>query len=174
MNSLLKEILDSIKNYPDFPKKGIIFRDILGILRDPTIFKALINKMASSQEIQDCDAILAIEARGFIFGSAIAIQSGKPMVVARKPNKLPGDLINKRYDLEYGTNELTIQKKSIENFQKFNVVDDVLATGGTAKCVSDIITSIGKEISGFSMVIEIESLKGREILCSSVKSQVII
>ena len=170
----MKEILDSIKNYPDYPKKGIIFKDILGILRDPTIFRVLIDEMASCQEIQDCDAILAIEARGFIFGSAIAIQSGKPMIVARKPNKLPGELIKKKYDLEYGTNELAIQKKSIENYKTFNVVDDVLATGGTAKCVADLIKSVGKEITGYSVVIEIGSLKGRKILNESVKSQIII
>ena len=170
----MKEILDNIKDYPDYPKKGIIFKDILGILRDPTNFRVLIDKMASSQEIQDCDAILAIEARGFIFGSAIAIQSRKPMIVARKPNKLPGELIKKKYDLEYGTNELAIQKKSIENYKTFHVVDDVLATGGTAKCVSDLITSVEKKITGFSFVIEIKALKGRKSLGNSVKSQVIV
>ena len=128
--------------------------------------------MASSKEIQDSDAILAVEARGFIFGSAIAFQSGKPMVVARKPNKLPGELIIKKYNLEYGTSKLAIQKNSIKNYQKFNIVDDVLATGGTAKCVTDLLSFVGKEIVGYSMVVEIKSLKGRKNLSSPVVSQV--
>jgi len=170
----LKEILEYITNYDNFPQKGIIFKDILGILREPIIFRGLIEKMASSQEIQNSDAILSIEARGFIFGSAIAFQSGKPMIVARKPNKLPGKLRMKKYDLEYGHNTLSIQKDSIEKYEKFSVVDDVLATGGTAKCVSDIISSAGKEITGYSMVLEIKSLNGRKNLTSPVNSQLIV
>ena len=170
----MKEILEYISNYDDFPQKGTIFKDLLGILREPNIFRGLIDRMASSQEIQASDAILAIEARGFIFGSAIAFHSGKPMIVARKPNKLPGKLIMKKYNLEYGSNTLTIQKESIENFQKFNVVDDVLATGGTAKCVTDLILSAGKEIVGYSMVVEIKSLYGRNKLSGQVNSQILI
>ena len=170
----MKEILEYITNYADYPQKGIIFKDLLGILREPKIFRGLIERMASSQEIQSSDAILAIEARGFIFGSAIALHSGKPMIVARKPNKLPGELIMKEYELEYGTNLLAIQRKSIEKYQKFNVVDDILATGGTAKCVSDLLLSVGKEIKGYSMVIELKSLNGRKNLMSPVKSQIII
>ena len=168
----MKEILEYVANYADYPQKGIIFKDLLGILREPNIFRGLIDKMASSQEIQDCDAILAIEARGFIFGSAIAFQSGKPMIVARKPNKLPGKLIMKKYNLEYSTNILAIQRRSIERYKRFNIVDDVLATGGTAKCVSDLLTSEGKEISGYSFVVEIKSLKGREVISGPINSQV--
>jgi len=168
----LKEILEYITNYDDFPQKGIIFKDLFGILREPYIFRDLIDRMASSQEIQESDAILAIEARGFIFGSAIAFHSGKPMIVARKPNKLPGKLFMKKYDLEYGSNTLTIQKKSIEEFQRFSIVDDVLATGGTARCVSDIILSAGKEVTSYNMVVEIKSLNGRKNLDGPVNSQV--
>ena len=170
----MKEILEYISNYDDFPQKGTIFKDLFGILREPNIFRGLIDRMASCQEIQASDAILAIEARGFIFGSAIAFHSGKPMIVARKPNKLPGKLIMKKYDLEYGSNTLTIQKKSIENFQKFSIVDDVLATGGTAKCVSELIKSEGKEVVGYSMVVEIKSLNGRNNLPEPVHSQIIV
>lgn len=170
----MKEILECITNYADYPQKGIIFKDILGILREPKIFRSLIYKMASSKEIQNSDAILAIEARGFIFGSAIAFKSGKPMVVARKPNKLPGELITKKYELEYGTNSLAIQKESIEKYQKFNIIDDILATGGTAKCVSDLLLSVGKKINGYSMVIEIKSLNGRDKLNGPVISQILL
>ncbi len=170
----MKEVSEYITNYADYPQKGIIFRDLLGILREPNIFRDLINRMASSQEIQDSDAILAIEARGFIFGSALALQSRKPMVVARKPNKLPGKLVKKKYELEYGTNSLEIQQNSIEKYQKFNIVDDVLATGGTAKCATDILLSLGKEIIGYSMVLEIKSLKGRYNLKGPVNSQIFV
>ncbi len=168
----MKEILEYITNYVDYPQKGIIFKDLLGILREPAIFKGLIDKMASSQEIQESDAILAIEARGFIFGSAIALHSGKPLIVARKPNKLPGELIMKKYELEYGSNTLVIQKDSIEKYQNFNIVDDLLATGGTAKCASDLILSVGKSVVGYSMVVEMKSLNGRNILKGPVNSQI--
>jgi len=170
----LKEFLKYRANYDDFPQKGIIFKDLLGILREPNIFRGLIDRMASSQEIQESDAILAIEARGFIFGSAIAFHSGKPMVVARKPNKLPGKLVMKKYDLEYGSNTLTIQKESIKNYQRFNVVDDVLATGGTARCASDLILSAGKEVTGYSIVVELKQLKGRKNLTGPVNSQLLV
>ena len=170
----MEEILDHITSYADYPSKGIIFKDLLGILREPTIFRGLINRMASSQVIKDSDAIVAIEARGFLFGSAIAFQSTKPLIVARKPNKLPGKLIMKKYGLEYGASTLAIQQKSIEKFKKFVILDDVLATGGTAQCISDILSSEGKEILGYSMVLEIKSLQGRKKLISPVDSQVII
>ena len=170
----MKEILKYIANYDDFPQKGTIFKDLFGILREPNIFRGLIDRMASSQEIKDSDAILAIEARGFIFGSAIAFQSGKPLIVARKPNKLPGKLLMKEYDLEYGSNILTIQQKSIEKYQEFNIVDDVLATGGTAKCVTDLLLSAGKHVNGYSMVVEIKTLDGRKKLTSKVNSQILI
>ena len=170
----MKEILEHIDSYADYPQKGIIFKDLLGILREPNIFKDLIDRMASSQDIQDADAILAIEARGFIFGSAIAYQSGKPMIVARKPNKLPGKLIMRKYDLEYGSNILAIQQKSIDKYHKFHIVDDILATGGTAKCVSNLLKSEGKIITGYSVAVEIESLKGRSVLEGTVNSQLVI
>ena len=163
----------NLKVYTDYPNKGIIFKDLLGILREPNIFNELIQKMASSQEIQESDAIVAIEARGFIFGSAIAFQSGKPMVVVRKPNKLPGKLLTKKYNLEYGANTLTMQQKSIEKYQKFNIIDDVLSTGGPAKCVSDLLLSEGKEVTGYNMVIEIKLLNDSSKLLSPVVSQLI-
>ena len=170
----MEEILDYVTSYADYPNKGIIFKDLLGILQEPNIFRILINKMASSQVIKDSDAIIAIEARGFIFGSAIAFHSAKPLIVARKQNKLPGKLIEKNYELEYGNNTLAIQQKSIERFHKFCVIDDVLATGGTAKCVTDLLLSEGKEITGYNVVLELKSLNGRKNLSKPVVSQVLI
>ena len=163
----------TIKDYIDFPKKGIIFKDVLPILQKPNVFLELINKMASSERIINSDAIVAIDARGFIFGSAISLKLNKPMVLARKPGKLPGELITKNYSLEYGENSLSIQKSSIKNFKSFSIVDDLLATGGTAKSVSEILLSQGKEVLGLSVVVELGELNGREKLGFPVISQIV-
>ena len=105
----MKKLEDLITTYKDFPKKGIEFKDVLGIIQEPSIFKELILKMSESQIIKNSEAIISIDARGFIFGSAISLISSKPMVVARKPGKLPGDLIKQNYNLEYGENSLSIK-----------------------------------------------------------------
>lgn len=117
--------------------------------------------MSDSQIVKKSDAIIAIDARGFIFGSAISLQSLKPMVVARKPGKLSGDTINQRYNLEYGSSSLSIQKSVLNKYKSFVIVDDLLATGGTVKCVSNLLKSYGKEISGLITVVELSELNGR-------------
>ena len=106
--NFLEELIDT---YQDYPKQGIEFKDVLGIIQEPKIFKELILNMSSSQIIKNADAIISIDARGFIFGSAISLQTSKPMIVARKPGKLPGELLESNYSLEYGENSLSIQKK---------------------------------------------------------------
>ena len=135
----MKKVEDLIKTYDDFPKKGIAFKDVLGIIQDSEVFKELILKMSANQLLKNCDAIISIEARGFIFGSAISLQASKPMLVARKPGKLPGELISKDYQLEYGNNGLSLQREALKGFSKFSIVDDLLATGGTVNCVSQIL-----------------------------------
>ncbi len=150
-----------IKNYPNFPKKGIIFRDVLGILREPDEYKKLITKMSSHKIINEADAIISIDARGFIFGSAIALITSKPMIVARKPGKLPGKLKTNNYELEYGSNSLSIQEEALNNYHKIAIVDDLLATGGTVNCVAKILKNLEKEITGLSVVVELEALNGR-------------
>ena len=169
MNTL-KKIID---NYPDFPKKGINFKDIQPILKDPEIFKKLINDMSSWEPLQDCDAIIAIDARGFIFGTSIAYKINKPLIMARKIGKLPGELLEGKYELEYGSNILSIQKKSLDEFKDFVIVDDLLATGGTVNCVANILASENKNILGLSVVIELEELYGRKSLSFPVRSQVL-
>ena len=166
MNNL-KNLID---DYPDFPSKGIIFRDLLTILRDPIIFKELINQMSLSQSIIDADALIAIDARGFIFGTAIALNTSKPLICARKPGKLPGKLITKEYNLEYGSNSLSIQENALQPYSNFAIIDDLLATGGTANCVSEIIKSFNKKITGLSVVIELVSLGGKNKLSFPVES----
>ena len=154
----LKKIIDT---YEDYPKKGIEFKDVLGIIQEPRIFKELILKMSSSQIIKNAEAIISIDARGFIFGSAISLQSSKPMIVARKPGKLPGELVEKNYSLEYGENTLSIQKKALLKYSSYAIVDDLLATGGTVNCVSNILESNNKEVVGILVVIELLKLEGK-------------
>ena len=170
---MIKELLKNlIKDYPDFPKKGIIYRDVLPILEHPKVFKELIIEMSNEDMFSQCQAIIAIDARGFIFGTAIANYLSKPLILARKPNKLPGNLITKSYDLEYGSDSLSISKDSIKDFQSFVIVDDLIATGGTVKCVSEILKSEHKNILGLSVVIELKNLNGRKKFNFPVVSKV--
>ena len=157
----MKKLEDLILTYEDFPKKGIDFKDILEILQYPDIFKELILKMSSNQLLKNAEAIISIDARGFIFGSAVALESSKPMIVARKPGKLPGNLLTREYDLEYGKNSLSIQKKALKKFNSFVIIDDLLATGGTINCVSRLLQEQRKEVIGLITVVELNKLKGR-------------
>ena len=158
----MEKLESLIKTYYDFPKKGIAFKDILGIIQDPEVFRELILKMSSNHVIKNSEAIISIEARGFIFGSAISLQACKPMIVARKPGKLPGDLIQENYNLEYGKSSLSIQKEALEKFKSYAIVDDLLATGGTIKCVENLIRKSGKKVYGCITVVELLDLKGRD------------
>ena len=157
----MKKLEDLILTYKDFPKKGINFKDVLGIIQEPAVFKELILKMSGSQIIKNCDAIISIDARGFIFGSAISLQASKPMVVARKPGKLPGDIIKQNYNLEYGESSLSIQRSVLRKYDSFAVVDDLLATGGTVNCVSNLLRNNGKEVLGLITVVELTKLEAR-------------
>ena len=156
----MKKLIDLIDTYQDYPKKGIEFKDVLGIMQEPQIFKELILRMSSSQIIKNAEAIISIDARGFIFGSAISLQASKPMIVARKPGKLPGELFEKKYSLEYGENSLCIQKKALQKYNTFAIVDDLLATGGTVNCVSKILENNDKQVVGLLVVIELIKLGG--------------
>ena len=167
----MKKLEDLIQIYEDFPKKGILFRDILEILQEPVIFKDLIFKMAQSDIIKNSEAIISIDARGFIFGSAISLQASKPMIVARKPGKLPGSIIEQNYNLEYGENTLAIQKQALEKFNNYAIVDDLLATGGTVDCVAKLINSKRKKIVGLLTVVELISLDGRSKFDFPVESK---
>ena len=169
---LSERLRNSIKDYPGFPKKGIIFKDISPILTDSELFSDLIDKIAKYSFFDNADAIIAIDARGFIFGSAIAKIIKKPLILARKKNKLPGLVIEKSYGLEYGSDNLSIQETAISPFQKFVLVDDLLATGGTAKCVIDMMKIMKKDILAISVIIELTSLGGAEKLGIPVYSEV--
>ena len=166
----MKKLEDLILTYEDFPKKGIDFKDILEILQYPDIFHELISKMSSNQLLKNAEAIISIDARGFIFGSAVALESSKPMIVARKPGKLPGNILTREYDLEYGKNSLSIQKNALKTFNSFVIIDDLLATGGTVNCVSRLLQEQRKEIIGLITVVELNKLEGRSKLNFPVHS----
>ena len=166
----MKKLEDLILTYKDFPKKGVDFKDVLEILQYPDIFHDLIVKMSSNQFLKNAEAIISIDARGFIFGSAVALESSKPMIVARKPGKLPGHLVTREYDLEYGKNSLSIQSNALKKFNSFVIVDDLLATGGTVNCVSRMLQDERKKVLGLITVIELKKLKGRSKLNFPVKS----
>ena len=157
----MKNLESLIKTYDNFPQKGIAFKDLLGIIQDSEVFRELILKMSAHQALKNSEAIIAIEARGFIFGSAISFHSSKPMIVARKPGKLPGRLIQEKYNLEYGKDSLSIQEEAIKKFNSYVIVDDLLATGGTVECVANIISKTGKVVNGLLTVIELAELNGR-------------
>ena len=157
----MEKLESLIKTYYDFPKKGIAFKDLLGIIQDSEVFRELILRMSSNQVIKNSEAIISIEARGFIFGSAISLQSCKPMIVARKPGKLPGEIVKQQYNLEYGANSLSIQKNSLNKFSSYVIIDDLLATGGTVECVADLVSKNGKKVKGLLTVIELKKLNGR-------------
>ncbi len=157
----MKKLEDLIITYKDFPKKGIDFKDVLEILQYPDVFEDLILKMSSNQFLKNAEAIISIDARGFIFGSAVALKSSKPMIVARKPGKLPGHVLSREYDLEYGKNSLSIQSNALIKFNSFVIVDDLLATGGTVNCVSRLLQDQSKEVLGLITAIELKNLRGR-------------
>ena len=166
----MKKLESMIKTYDDFPQKGIAFKDILGIIQDTEVFKELILQMSSNHVIKNSEAIISIEARGFIFGSAISLQASKPMIVARKPGKLPGDLVQENYTLEYGSSSLSMQKEALKKFNSYAIVDDLLATGGTVDCVKRLLKNNGKELTGLVTVVELLDLKGREKLNFPIES----
>ena len=169
----MKKLIDLIETYKDYPIKGIEFKDVLGIIQEPKIFKELILKMSSSHIIKNAEAIISIDARGFIFGSAISLQASKPMIVARKPGKLPGELLKKEYNLEYGENSLSIQKKALQKYNSYAIVDDLLATGGTVNCVSSLVQSSGKKVSGLLVVVELIKLEARSKFEFPVEASII-
>ena len=168
----MKKLEELISTYKDFPKKGINFKDVLEIIQEPEVFNELILKMSSSEILKKSEAIISIDARGFIFGSAIALKSSKPMIVARKQGKLPGEVVTEKYKLEYGDDSLSIQKNSLNKYNSYVIVDDLLATGGTVDCVANLLKRNEKKILGLLTVAELVTLKGRSKFNFPVESSI--
>jgi adenine phosphoribosyltransferase len=153
-----------IREVPDFPKKGILFYDITTLLKDRLGFASLIDALSEHYLEKDIDLVLGMEARGFIFGPALAYRLNAGFVPVRKPGKLPAATARVEYELEYGTNTLEIHKDAIHKGQRVIIVDDLLATGGTAAATVKLAQSLGAEIAGLGFVVELDFLKGREKL----------
>jgi adenine phosphoribosyltransferase len=153
-----------IREVPDFPKKGILFYDITTLLKDKFGFAALIDKLSQHYLNRSVDLVLGMEARGFIFGPALAYRLNAGFVPVRKPGKLPAETVRENYDLEYGTACLEIHKDAIQPGQRVLIVDDLLATGGTAEATAKLAASLGGEIAGLAFVVELDFLNGREKL----------
>jgi adenine phosphoribosyltransferase len=152
-----------IRNVPDFPKKGIGFKDITTLLKDPSAFRASLDEM-QKRFPERIDVIVGIESRGFIFGAALADRTGASFVPARKPGKLPAETVAEEYALEYGTDALEIHTDAISPGQKVLIVDDLLATGGTAAATGRLVEKLGGKVLGFLFLIELTFLNGREKL----------
>lgn len=155
-----------IREVPDFPKKGILFYDITTLLKDKTGFATLIDALSEHYLEKKVDLIIGIEARGFIFGPALAYRLNAGFVPVRKPKKLPAETAKVTYDLEYGTDTLEIHRDAVGNGQRVVIVDDLLATGGTAKACAQLVESIGGEVAGMAFAVELDFLKGRERLAN--------
>ena len=153
---------DHIREVPDFPKQGILFKDIMPLLRSPEAFRAAIEAMAS--RVARPDAVVAIESRGFLFGAPLALHWNVPLVPARKFGKLPGQTVRQVYSLEYGEDTLELHADSLVPGWKVVVVDDLLATGGTARATVQLVRQLKAEVSAALFLIELEGLGGRKRL----------
>ena len=163
MSDAIRDVLEAcIRDVPDFPKPGILFKDITPLLSDPRAFNLCLDAMAEPYDGKPVDVIVGIEARGFIFGAALASRMRKAFVPARKPGKLPSARHRVEYKLEYGTDAIEMHADSIAQGARVLVVDDVLATGGTASATCELVQKLGGQVVGASFVIELTFLPGRE------------
>ncbi|HTS36160.1 MAG TPA: adenine phosphoribosyltransferase [Candidatus Solibacter sp.] len=153
-----------IREVPDFPKKGILFYDITTLLKDKTGFATIIDKLSEHYIPKKVDVVLGMEARGFIFAPALAYRLNAGFVPVRKPGKLPAEVVRFDYALEYGTNTLEMHKDAIQKGQSVLIVDDLLATGGTADATAKLVEKLGGRVAGLGFVVELDFLKGRNKL----------
>lgn len=160
----MKKLEDYVMSIPDFPEKGIIFRDVTSVLQDAEGLRLAIDTMQEKIQGIDFDVVAGPESRGFIFGTPLAYNNKKPFVLIRKAGKLPRETVSVSYDLEYGKAEIEMHKDSIKPGQKVLIVDDLIATGGTTEAMIKLIEGLGGEVTGIVVLIELAGLKGREKL----------
>ena len=158
------DLKQHIRHVPDFPKPGILFYDITTLLRDPNGFTATIDRLSAPYLQQSIDLVVGIESRGFILGAAVAQRIGAGFIPMRKPGKLPHRRRTARYNLEYGTDPLEIHEDAVEHGQRVLIVDDVLATGGTAGAAAQLVRQLGGELHGLAFLIELLFLNGKSKL----------
>lgn len=157
----MQRALSLMRDVPDFPQPGIVFKDITPILADAQGFKEVLDALTEALRTTDFDLVCGVESRGFIFASALADRLGKGFIPARKPGKLPYATIRESYALEYGTNTLEMHTDAVKPGQRVLVVDDVLATGGTASATGALIRTLGGIVAGYAFVVELAFLSGR-------------
>jgi len=160
----MEDLKKLIREVPDFPKPGILFYDITTLLKDACGFRAVIDGLRHHYQDAKVDTILGIEARGFIFAPALAYALGAGFVPVRKPKKLPAECVSVSYDLEYGTDTLEMHKDAVADGHRVLIVDDLLATGGTAAAAAKMVQNVGGTVAGVGVVVELTFLKGRERL----------
>lgn len=169
----MKKLEDYITNIPDYPQKGIIFRDISTILQDRDGFKLAMDKLCAAAKEFDFDTVAGLEARGFLFGAPLAYELGKGFVMVRKKGKLPRKTVSASYELEYGSAEIEMHKDAVKKGEKVLIVDDLLATGGTVEAAAKLVEQLGAEVAGTLFLVELEGLGGRERL-SQYKAETIL
>lgn len=160
----MEHLKAKIRHVPDFPKPGILFYDITTLLQDPAGFREAIDSMAGPFDKQGIDIVVGIESRGFIFGAAVADRIGAGFAPVRKPGKLPSSTVSATYALEYGTDTLHIHDDAIRKDQRVLIVDDLLATGGTARATIDLVKKLGGQVHALAVLIELVGLEGRKKL----------
>ena len=160
----MKKVEDYVRTIPDFPEKGIMFRDIKTVLKHPDGFELAIDELQGFLEGVDFDVIAGTESRGFIFGTPLAYNLHKPFVLIRKKGKLPAETVEQTYDLEYGTATIEMHKDSIQPGQKVVLVDDLIATGGTIEAAAKLVEKLGGKVVKMIFLMELAGLKGRERL----------
>lgn len=160
----IAEMRALIRAIPDFPKPGILFRDITPLIKDARGFKAAIDMLADPYRGQRIDYVVAIEARGYLVGAPLAHTLGTGLIPVRKPGKLPYDTLKADYALEYGTNTLEVHSDALGNGERVLIADDLLATGGTAAATKSLVEKLGGQVVGFAFLIELADLRGREKL----------
>lgn len=158
------DLKSKIRTVENFPKPGISFKDITTLLQEPEAFKYSIDALIKIADEYDYDVIIGPEARGFIFSAPMAYAAQKPLVLVRKPGKLPSETESHEYALEYGTDTLEVHRDAIKKGDKVLIVDDLLATGGTTKAVAELVEKLGAEVSAVIFLIELTFLPGRELL----------
>lgn len=160
----MEDLKSIIRDIPDFPKKGIIFKDITTLLADANSYQRMIDLLSHRYVGMKIDKVVGVEARGFIIGAALAYKLGAGVVLVRKPGKLPGETVKKSYELEYGTDTLEIHTDAINKGERILIADDLLATGGTISAVVDMVNGMGGDIIDCCFLAELGFLKGRERL----------